>query len=285
MTKKTLRVAMQVLVVLVAAVLGTEQLYLHSLPGETDSPYQNTPALGWYAFAQVQELELSPTDRITDTDSLELDGARGIATFTIGEGTYAAVAAYYDDGVQILNLTDPGNVRATDQITDTDRLELDGAADIATFKIGEGTYAAVAAYYDDGVQILNLTDPGNVRATDQITDTVYLALFGARGIATFTIGEGTYAVVAGHKDHGVQILNLTDPGNVRATDQIADTNYRELYGARGIATFKIGEGTYAAVSGLKEDGIQMLNLTDPGDIQAIGQITDDDVTSLRARPK
>ena len=44
---------------------------------------------------------------IADTAALELNDAWGIATFTSGGGTYAAVAAYNDGGVQILNITDP----------------------------------------------------------------------------------------------------------------------------------------------------------------------------------
>ena len=281
MTAKVLRTAVTAAALLAVAVLGMEQPYWHGLTWEADPSHPDTPAPGWHALAQVvQTLVLSPTDRITDTGSLELDGARGIAIFEIGERTYAAVAAYYDDGVQILDLTDPGNISATDQIDDTDSLELDGAADIDIFEIGERTYAAVAAYYDDGVQILDLTDPGNIRAAGQITDTIRLELYGARGIDTFEMDGRTYAVVAGHKDHGVQILNLTDPGNISATDQIDDTDSLELYGARGIATFEMGGRTYAAVSGLKEGGIQMLDLTDPGNAVAIGRITGDGVRDL-----
>ena len=38
--------------------------------------------------------------------------------------TYAAVAAYLDDGVQILNVTNPSNITAAGRITDGDTLEL-----------------------------------------------------------------------------------------------------------------------------------------------------------------
>ena len=241
-----------------------------------------TVVLAAAAFAQTvqEELDITPTDQITDTSDLELEGARGIAIFTIGERTYAAVAAYYDDGVQILDLTDPANITATDKITDTRNLALNGAAAISTFMIGGRTYAAVAAYYDNGVQILDLTDPANITATDKITDKGSRNLFGARGIAIFTVGERTYAAVAGHKDHGVQILDLTDPANITATDRLADNRNRALYGARGIAPFKIGERTYAAVSGLKESGVQIIDLSDPANITAISRMTDDDVRGL-----
>ena len=112
-----------------------------------DSPGLNLPAAG----------------SIANNSTLELDGARAITTFMSGGSTYAAVAARDDDGVQILDITNPSAVTAAGSITDpgtnTDALELNGASGIAVFESGDGTYAAVAAFEDDGVQILNITDP------------------------------------------------------------------------------------------------------------------------------
>ena len=216
------------------------------------------------------------TDSITDTDNLELDGARGITTFKSGEHTYAAVTAYLDDGVQILNVTDPSNIIATDSITDTDNLVLNGATSITTFKSGGHTYAAVTAYLDDGVQILNVTDPSNIIATDSITDTDNLVLDGARGITTFKSGEHTYAAVTAYLDDGVQILNVTDPSNIIATDSITDTDNLVLNGATSITTFKSGGHTYAAVTANNDDGVQILDVTDPSNIIATDSITDTD---------
>ena len=109
-----------------------------------------------------------------------LDGAQGIATFKSGGSTYAAVTAYFDDGVQILDITDPSNVTAAGSIADTPTLELFGAQDIAVFESGGSTYAAVTAY-DSGVQILDITDPSNVTAAGSIADTTTLELDGAAG--------------------------------------------------------------------------------------------------------
>ena len=45
-------------------------------------------------------------------------GAEGIAIFAAGGSTYAAVAAYAENGVQILNITDPSAVTAAGSIGD-----------------------------------------------------------------------------------------------------------------------------------------------------------------------
>ena len=217
---------------------------------------------------------------MTDTTTLELDGAAGITTFESGGSTYAAVAAYFDDGVQILDITDPSNVTAAGSISDTDTLVLGGAEGIAVFESGDSTYAAVAAYFDDGVQILDITDPSNVTAAGSIADTTTLELNGAQGIAVFESGGSTYAAVAAHFDDGVQILDITDPSNVTAAGSIGDTDTLELLGAAGIAVFESDGSTYAAVAAYDDDGVQILDITDPSNVTAAGSIADTDTDTL-----
>ena len=219
---------------------------------------------------------ITPTSQITDAGNLELDGPRDITTFKSGSNTYVAVASYFDDGVQILDVTDPGNVTATSQITDAGSLELDGVYGITTFKSGSNTYVAVASYVDDGVQILDVTDPDSITPTSQITDGGSLELSGPRDITTFKSGSNTYVAVASYFDDGVQILDVTDPGNVTATSQITDGDDLVLDGASGITTFKSGSNTYVAVASEDDDGVQILDVTDPGNVTATSQITDGD---------
>ena len=219
-------------------------------------------------------LNLVAADSITDTGTLELLNARGIATFESGGSTYAVVAAYWDSGVQILDITDPSDITAAGSIGDTATLELSGAWGIATFESGGSTYAAVAAYDDDGVQILDIADPSDIIAAGSITDTAALELYGAYGIATFESGGSTYAAVTAFWEDGVQILDITDPSDITAAGSIGDTATLELSGASGIATFESGGSTYAAVASSQDDGVQILDITDPSAITAAGSITD-----------
>ena len=225
--------------------------------------------------------DITATDSIGDTETLELSGAYGIATFTSGSRTYAAVTALWDDdGVQILDVTNPSDITAAGSIGDTRTLELSGASDVATFTSGGRTYAAVAAYWDDGVQILDITNPSAVTAAGSIGDTAALELAGAHGIATFESGGRAYAAVAAYWDDGVQILDVTDPSAITAAGSITDDAVLELDGAEGIAVFESGGRTYAAVAAHEDDGVQMLDITDPSDITAAGSITDDAALEL-----
>ena len=115
-------------------------------------------------------LNLTAAGGITDTGTLKLLGARGIAIFESGSSTYAAVIAYFDNGVQVLDVTDPSAITAAGGISDTDDLKLAGASGIAVFESGGSTYAAVASSGDNGVQILDVTDPSAITATDNIGD-------------------------------------------------------------------------------------------------------------------
>ncbi len=245
-------------------------------------------AVASFADDGVQILDVSdPSDisaagRISDNSTLELDGAFGIATFRINGGTYAAVASYTDDGVQILDISDPSSISAAGRISDNSTLELDGAFGIATFRIGGSTYAAVASYTDSGVQILDVSDPSDISAADQISGNHTHALFGARGIATFQINGGTYAAVASQTSNGVQILDVSDPSDISAAGRILHNGTLELGGAYGIATFQINGGTYAAVASFADDGVQILDVSDPSDISAAGQISDNSTLELDA---
>ena len=238
-------------------------------------------------YAAHEVLSLTATDSISNNNALELNGVWAINIFESGTDTFAIVAAFTDDGVQILNITDPSNIIPAGRINNTPNLELDGARGIATFKSGGHTYAAVAANVDDGVQILNVTDPSSITAAGSITDAGNnnddLELNGAYGIAIFESGGHTYAAVAANVDDGVQILNITDPSNITAAGSITDTTGStglELDGARGITTFKSGTDTYAAVAANVDDGIQILNITDPYNITAAYSIKDGGALAL-----
>ena len=212
--------------------------------------------------------------KIVDTANRELSGAYDIATFESDGTTYAAVTGYFDAGFQIISLANPARPTALGSIDDTDSYKLLGANGITTFESGGTTYAAVTSYIDDGVQIINITDPANPVAAGSISDTASLELDASFAITTFESGGTTYAAVAGYSDDGVQIINITDPANPVAAGSIGDNASLKLAGAHSIITFESGGTTYAAVAGYSDDGVQIINITDPANPVAAGSIGD-----------
>ena len=115
---------------------------------------------------------------------------------------------------------------------------------IATVTVGSSTYALVTSASsdssdkvaflpapesdtktrDDGVQIIDITNPRNPTPVSSITDGVdgYTKLRGAASITTTTIGSSTYALVASVDDDGVQIIDITDPTDPTAVSAVTN---------------------------------------------------------------
>ncbi len=221
----------------------------------------------------------------------ELDGARSITTVKIGSLTYALVASIRDDGVQIINISDPASPLYTSSVTDggSDGAsgtfdKLDGARDITTVTIGDSTYALVTGFKDNGIQIIDISNPANPTAVESIADGTgsFDTLNQARNVTTVEINGSTYALVAasGDTDNGIQIINISDPAVPAAVTSITDDtgNFSTLGGARSITTVKIGDLTYALVTANTDNGIQIINITDPTNPIATFSISDDDDT-------
>ena len=83
-----------------------------------------------------------------------------------------------------------------------------GAISIATTTIDSSTYALVVSNNDNGVQIINITNPYNPTPVWSVSDGSgnFTTLSGARSIAITTIDSSTYALVASSIDDGVQII-------------------------------------------------------------------------------
>ena len=215
---------------------------------------------------------------VTDgVDYPELLEAVSITTTQIGTSHYALVASRSDDGVQIINITDPVSPSAVAAVTDGATYpELLGANSITTTQIGTSHYALVASFSDHGVQIINITDPASPLPVANVTDgTTYPELLGANSITTTQIGTSHYALVASFSDHGVQIINITDPASPLPVANVTDgTTYPELLGANSITTTQIGTSHYALVASFSDHGVQIINITDPASPLPVTALTD-----------
>ena len=215
----------------------------------------------------------SAVGNLRDSPSLRLNGAFGIAVFEHGGANYAAVTATSDPGVQIVNLTNPASPSAAGSLSGGGVL-LASPRGIAIFEHEGANYAAVASSGSNAVQIINLTDPASPSGAGRLVDTTSLVLNGAFGIAVFEHGGANYAAVAstGRADDGVQIINLRNPSSPSAVSSLRNNGDLELNGARGIAVFEHGGANYAAVAANDDDGVQIINLTNPARPSAAGHL-------------
>ncbi len=201
---------------------------------------------------------------ISDDETTELDGACSIHI----SGKYAYVAAFFDDGVEILDISDPSNPTHVGAITDNETTELDGARSIQV----SGKYAYIASVLDDGVEILDISDPSNPTHVGAITDDETTELDGACSIHV----SGKYAYVAASEDNGVEILDISDPSSPTHVGAISADGPIKLFLPYSI--YVCGKYAYVAAAGC--DGVEILDISDPSNPTHVGAIADDETMEL-----
>ena len=234
----------------------------------------------WTTFTEASVSDIRAADAETDGSNsfTELAGASGVDTFTIDGTLYAIVTGNSDNGVQIIDISDPANIVAKDAETDgaNSFTELEGVREVKTFEVHSdtNTYAIAVSPTDDGVQILNITDPTAITATDSEVDGAnsFTELEDAFGVDVFTIGSSTYAIVTGFVDDGVQIIDISDPTDIVAKDAQDDGDaggFDELNGAREVKTFEINSQVYAIITADTDSGIQIISLDGVGSTTSV----------------
>ncbi len=199
----------------------------------------------------------------------KLDGATGVDTVEISGRVYAVVAARDDDGVQIIDITDPATMAPVVTIADGAYAftELDGATDVEIAEISGRVYAVVAARVDDGVQIIDITNPSNPTPTAAITDGAdgFTKLNGAVGVEIVDISGHVYAIITAEDDHGVQMIDITNPAT-----PVPVTSFHSWYntstdsrGTFGVATAKILERIHMVVTAWLDDSVRIIDIQSP----------------------
>ena len=90
------------------------------------------------------------------------------------------------NGVQIIDITNPSSPTPASAVSDDSNYPaLRGAYSITTYHHGSSTYALVASFTDDGVQIIDITDRSTtICPASAISDgSKYTELNGAKSIA------------------------------------------------------------------------------------------------------
>ena len=90
-----------------------------------------------------------------------LQSVSRVETVTAPTGTFVLASGYGDHAIQIIDLTDPASPAPAGAIYDGEGgfEGLEGASSIATVVALGQTYALVASYEDDAVQVIDVTDP------------------------------------------------------------------------------------------------------------------------------
>ena len=197
----------------------------------------------------------------------------GIAVHDISNKTYAFLTSAWVSAVDIVDITNPADALRVSSIRDdaSGFTELGRPHGIATHDVSNRTYAVVASAGDDGVQVIDITDPADPVPVAAMKDDVggFTALGGAHAVAIHDISNRTYAVVGGSE--GMQIIDITNPASTPATTAseschippsagIARLTHGGLRMPDDIAIHDISNRTYAVVA---TGQMQISDITDP----------------------
>ena len=219
---------------------------------------------------QIQDTESGGTAQV-------LDNPINISV----SGFYAYVVSRDDDGLSIIDISDPTNPTEVGYIQDNGQggtaQVLDDARDVYI----SGNYAYVTASIDDGLSIIDISDPTNPTEVGYIQDTeqggTAQVLDSAHGVYI----SGNYAYVTSHYDEGLSIIDISDPTNPTEVGFIQDNSQggtaQVLNTAWDVSVF----GSYAYVSTSYDDySLSTIDISDPTNPTEVGYIQDNSLGGI-----
>ena len=95
-----------------------------------------------------------------------LDGAHAVEALDLGGGTAVLVSSFRSDAVELIRVGEDGTLQAAGSAADGGEgrgsFALDGASGMAAFGLDGRTYAAVASYHGDAVQLIEAGAPPSI---------------------------------------------------------------------------------------------------------------------------
>ena len=246
----------------------------------------------------IEIIDISDPASPTSVSSLQartnLNGASFLKITTIGSSTYAVVAAQAGDRVTIVNISDPTNPELTGTLTDDGDKLLNDPKSVDVYTVDGSTYAVVGGQTDDGIEIIDISDPANPASVSNFKDNNSSCstdgdggceLDNPTGLEIFSIDDTTYVVIAAQNDSGIQILDITDPTSPTHVSELEDTAATLLNNPRDVHVFSIGTSTYVLVSdcgagGCAGGGVQIIDITTPTSPTAVGNLAEADDTTM-----
>lgn len=191
-----------------------------------------------------------------------------VAIVDIGSSRYAAVTGHYAEGVRLLNITDPGAPVLGVLIRDgqygfdavRDPLSLDAVT------IGDSSYILVTSYFENAVQVIDVTDPDFPAPAAALFDGVDgYALGGPHEIKAVHMGGETFAVVAAAYDSSISVIDITDPRSPSLASRITDGHggFDHLDTTQYLDVVSHGDRTLLVATSYFDNAVQLVDITDP----------------------
>ena len=202
-------------------------------------------------------------------DGHHLEGAHDIEAIHTEEGTLAVVSTARDSGISVIDITNPHAPSAASHVVDG----RDGFNNLNTVQYldavnhGSRTLVVATSYFDNAIQLVDITNPGAPTPLSSVVQGMdgFDALIGPTGVSAIRHGAGTYVVVADYFGNGIQIVEITADGVLKAISTVAAGLDASLHLATstGVESATISGRTYALTATPSQDVVQITDITDP----------------------
>ena len=210
----------------------------------------------------------------TNTDNVNVRSPFAVSTVDIDGTAYAIVASRADSRIAIFNITNPMNLTQVSVLEHGEDYTLGGITNIIPIKMDGSTYILTAARDNNSVGIIDIGNPKMPRQVALFEDDDDLALHSAHSIEIIPINGRTYALVASPNDNGMQIIDVTHPALPFPVSSVRNsTEYPALLKPHDVTAIKVEDSTYALLSAVTADSIQIIDITNPESPQPASHIT------------
>lgn len=136
----------------------------------------------------------------------------------VAEGNPGQIETYVVDPIS-------GALRVGDSFGQADGLSTSTPTELVSFEAHGGTWAVMASAGSNSLSLLSVSEGGDLRFFDQITDTSHTRFQGVSAVKEIAIGDHQFIVAAG-QDDGVSIFRLLPEGRlVHQTTVVHETGF------------------------------------------------------------
>jgi Uncharacterized conserved protein len=177
-------------------------------------------------------------------------------------GNYAYVTSYQGNALEIVDVSNPASPLHKGSLMNGGggtAPNLNGALSVFV----SGNYAYVASYYNNALEIVDISDPANPVHKGNIADGAGGAqLYNADSVSV----SGNYAYVTSATSNALEIIDVSDPANPVHKSALLDGGVR---GASGSAPYLDNpqsiciSGNYAYIASLGSKALEIVDISDP----------------------
>ena len=191
--------------------------------------------------------------------------ATDVAAVAAGNHTYALVASYSDNAVQVIRVHENGTLEAVGEARNGVGFAwLHQTYGIDTIRTGGAAYAFVASFGSDAIHLFQIYENGTfTNATSPLLNNADRELDGVARVSAFEMNGAAHALAAGFHDHGVQLVRFNGSG-LEAVDSLASSDALPFSTPFGLDVIDLGTEKHALATAHGHSAVHLIRIDGSG---------------------